>query len=100
MFRATLLLIPILAGMLVLIAVMFVSLSRQGDERRRMIAEKASAGTLTMYAAYLALCTGLNFYRGAAQGQPMQLLDPLVVLTTLAVLYLGNLLYFKWRHGG
>lgn len=68
MFRATLLLIPILAGMLVLIAVMFVSLSRQGDERRRMIAEKASAGTLTMYAAYLALCTGLNFYRGGGTG--------------------------------
>lgn len=43
----------ILLILLALILSMFISLGRQGDERRRLIVEKASFGTLSITAIYL-----------------------------------------------
>ena len=39
--------VVILAGFLAVKVVMFISLGKQGDERRRLIIEKASAGTVS-----------------------------------------------------
>ena len=41
---------------LILIVVMFVSLAKQGDERRRMIVQTASANTFAVTVLYLLFC--------------------------------------------
>ena len=47
-----------LALLLALNVAMFISLGRQGDERRRIIVEKSAAGTFAATAVYLLFCIG------------------------------------------
>ena len=42
---------------------MFVSLGRQGDERRKMIVEKSSAQTFAVFAVYTLFCVLEGLYR-------------------------------------
>ena len=65
-----------------LTGVMFVSILRQGDERRRLILEiiLGVAGSIT-------------------QGIPMGEKNPLVLLMTAALVYCVSLCYYKRRYG-
>ena len=90
----------ILKAMLAVIAAMFVSLGKQGDERRRMIVEKAGAGTLAVLAVYFLYCVGESLVRSIAWDLPAEGLNPLVTLTVTALVYTAHLLYFKKKYGG
>ena len=76
-----------LLAMLAAIAAMFVSLGKQGDERRRMIVEKAGAGTLAVLAVYFLYCVGESLVRSIAWDLPAEGLNPLVTLTVTALVY-------------
>ncbi len=79
---------------------LFVSLGRQGDERRRMIVQKASAHTLCVLVAYLVLCVVEDFVRGAFLDLAADPLNPFVLLTVIAMVYFAHLLYYKRKFGG
>ena len=81
-----LLLCTLLASAAAIIA-MLVSLSRQGDERRRMIVEKASARSF-LYTVPLLLLSALVIGYAA-----------LVFLGIIAALYAINLAYYKKKFG-
>ena len=89
-----------LLAMLAVITAMFVSLGKQGDERRRMIVEKAGAGTLAVLAVYFLYCVGESLVRSIAWDLPAEGLNPLVTLTVTALVYTAHLLYFKKKYGG
>lgn len=77
-----------------------VSVGRQGDERRRMIVQRASSNTLAALVAYLLYCMVENFVRGAVHHQSAEPINPFVLLTIIAMLYFANLLYYKRKYGG
>lgn len=85
-----------LALLVLLNAALFVSLGRQGDERRRMIVQKASANTLAVVALYLAA----DFARDVVGGRRMEGVNAFVLLTVIAVVYFAHLLYYKRKFGG
>lgn len=77
-----------------------VSVGRQGDERRRMIVQRASSNTLAVLVVYLLYCMAENFVRGAVHSQAAEQINPFVLLTVIAVLYFVNLIYYKRKYGG
>lgn len=90
----------ILLILLALILSMFISLGRQGDERRRLIVEKASFGTLSITAIYLLfeifermvlVFTGRELSPGG--------INPFTLLTVVSVIYMGNLIWYKRKYG-
>ena len=88
--------LAILLVFLVLIAIMLVSLVRQGgDERRRMIVQKTSA--VTLYIVVLGLVASI--VESVLTGRPVQA-NPLVQLIVTATFYTGALAYFKRKYGG
>ncbi len=92
-----------LGGLALLLAVnvaMFISLGRQGDERRRIIVEKSAAGTFAATAGYLLFCVGEGVYRSVAHGLPMEGKNPFISLTVMATVYLCHLFYYKRKYGG
>ena len=70
-----------LLGTLVLIGVMFVSILRQGDERRRMILLHAGSTSFTANAGWLLLQ------------------NPVVMLMTAAIVYCASLAWYKRKFG-
>ena len=84
----------ILLVCIVLIAVMFASLLRQGDERRQSVIDKASASSFAVLAAYLLLRAALSLVRSFQGGYSWQL-DPLATLALAAVIYTAFLAFFK-----
>lgn len=84
----------LLLGLIVLDAALVLSLVRPGDERRQLIVWKASASTLGGTAGYLFLRVVLNFVRG------YEALNPFTLLTVMATMYFGFLLYHRARYGG
>ena len=79
--------------------ILFLSLAKPGDERRRMIAEKAGMNTLGAIAAYLLLCVVKNAVLSVTQGVPGEQMNPLILLTVIAIIYSAQLLYFKRKYG-
>ena len=79
---------------------MFVSLGRQGDERRRMIVTQAAAWSFVATAGALALETVEQVVRSTVTGQPMDPTNPLVQLMVASWVYFISLWCLKRRHGG
>lgn len=86
--------------MLGAIVSMLVSLGREGDERRRMIVEKAGTGAFATLGLYLLFTAVKSTARSFLQGGPVEKLDPVVMLMVAAVIYGVHLLYFKKKYGG
>ena len=79
---------------------MFVSLGRQGDERRRMIVTQAAAWSFVVMAGAMALEVVEQVVRSAALGQPMSFTSPLVRLMVMSWVYFISLGCLRRRHGG
>lgn len=84
---------------LILIVAMFISLARQGDERRRMIVQTASANTFSVTVLYLLFCAIEGVVRSIVRGEPMEEMNPIVTLMTIAITYTFELFYFKRKYG-
>ena len=78
---------------------MFVSLGRQGDERRKMIVEKSSAQTFAVFAVYTLFCVLEGLYRSLFHGEAMEGKNPLVSLTVMALIYTVLLFRNKRKYG-
>ena len=82
------------------IIAMFVSLAKQGDERRKMIVEKASAKTFAVTVLYLMFCFVENIYKVVSRSDlSPEGLNPFIVLTVIAVIYAVELIYHKKKYG-
>ena len=84
---------------LILIVAMFISLARQGDERRRMIVQTASANTFAVTVVYILFCAIEGVVRSIVRGEPMEEMNPIVTLMTIAITYTFELFYFKRKYG-
>lgn len=78
---------------------MFISMGRQGDERRKMIIEKACANTFMVMAVYLLFCIAENVVQVLTRGGAVKGMNPFITLTVMAIIYSVQLLYFKRRFG-
>ena len=85
--------------LLVLIGVMFVSILRQGDERRKLILLHAGSTGFTALTGMLLLETVLGVAGGMFCGTPMEEQNPLVLLMTAALVYCVLLAYYRKRYG-
>lgn len=85
---------------IVLIIAMFVSLAKQGDERRRMIVEKAGASTFAVTILYLLFQLAENIYK-VVSGTDLSPagVNPFTALTVIAVVYAVSLFYHKKKYG-
>ncbi len=90
----------ILVILLSLIAAMFVSLGRQGDERRRLIVEKSSFSTLSILTLYLLfeILERIILVLAGRELSPNGL-NPFTLLTLTAVIYTACLIWFKRKYG-
>ena len=86
-----------LLGTLVLIGVMFASILRQGDERRRMILLHAGSTSFTANAGWLEVVTGI--WGSVTAGRPIELQNPVVMLMTAAIVYCASLAWYKRKFG-
>lgn len=82
------------------IIVMFVSLAKQGDERRKTIIEKASTKTFAIVVVYLLLCIIKNIYNVVSQtDSSSEGMNPFITLTVISVVYAIELAYHKKKYG-
>lgn len=90
-----------LLAMTALIISMLVSLGRQGDERRKMIVEKASTKTFAITVGYLLLCIAENAF-SVLSGRDLSIreINPYVTLSVIAMVYALELFYHKRKYGG
>ena len=84
-----------LGFLLVCIIRMFFCLLRLGDERRQMIVGKACTFSFTGTVGYLLLSVLRAFF----QGQTI-LLNPLITLSTVAILFTCSLAWYQRKLGG
>ena len=77
-----------------LTGVMFVSILRQGDERRRLILLHAGSTSFSAFVGMLLLEIILG-----VEGIPIGEKNPLVLLMTAALVYCVSLCYYKRRYG-
>lgn len=84
---------------LILIVAMFISLARQGDERRRMIVQTTSANTFAVTVVYILFCAIEGVVRSIVRGEPMEEMNPIVTLMTIAITYTFELFCFKRKYG-
>lgn len=85
--------------LVVLICVMFASILRQGDERRRLILLHAGSTSFSAFVGMLLLEIILGVAGSITQGIPMGEKNPLVLLMTAALVYCVSLCYYKRRYG-
>ena len=78
---------------------MFISLGRQEDERRRLIVQKAGFNTFAVVVLYVLFCVVENMVNGLVRGLPGESMNPIILLTVMAIIYAGQLIYFKKRYG-
>lgn len=91
---------PLLLVSVIAIAVMLVSLSRRGDERRRMIVQATSARTFLFMVSLLCLSVLIGLIPAAmGQGAVWPNLNPLILLALLSVIYAVHLAYFSRKYG-
>ena len=88
-----------LLGTLVLIGIMFASILRQGDERRRMILLHAGSTSFTANAGWLLLEVVTGIYGSVTAGRPIELQNPVVMLMTAAIVYCASLAWYKRKFG-
>lgn len=79
---------------------MFISLAKQGDERRDMIVGKTSTKTFAIAVLYMASYVVRNIYL-IISGTNLSPdgMDPFVTLTTISLIYLIALVYHKKKYG-
>lgn len=92
-----------LIGLFLIISViisMFVSLAKQGDERRQMIVGKASTKTFAIIVVYVAFCVGEDIYKvlSGIDLSPKGM-NPFIMLTIMAFIYAIELIYHKKKYG-
>lgn len=85
----------ILAAIIIMDIAMFVSLMRQGDERRQLIVGKASMWSFIAIVGCFAFNFAENTIRGRYEG-----MNPFVMLAVAAILYFVFLMYYKRKYGG
>lgn len=85
----------VLLAFSVLDIIMFVSLSKPGDERNQAIVGKASSFTLLGVIGWLLLDAAGAFLTAS----PLSI-NPFITLELIAVLYYAALKYYKWKYGG
>lgn len=91
--------VVILTGFLAVNVVMFISLGKQGDERRRLIIEKASAGTFAVMVVYILFCVIEGIYHSVTRGVPTEGMKPFIILTVSSIIYSAHLLYYRKKFG-
>ncbi|MCJ7856163.1 hypothetical protein MUJ63_07555 [Lachnospiraceae bacterium NSJ-143] len=85
---------------IILIVFMLFSLSRNGDERRKMILSKACSSTFYIMVGMLVLDIIYQFISfGAGRHGAYRGFNPFITLCVLAVVYTINLIYFKKKYG-
>lgn len=89
--------------LLVLIALnvaMFISLGKQGDERRKAIVGKASANAFAITVLYLLYCVVENILLVATRKNlSPDGMNPFIMLSVLAMIYYVFLVYYKKKYG-
>lgn len=89
-----------LIAILALIIAMFVSLGKQGDERRKIIVEKSSTNTLAVAVLYLLFCVIENIVNVLTRRDlSPDGMNPFITLTVIALIYATLLVYFKKKYG-
>lgn len=89
-----------LIAILALIIAMFVSLGKQGDERRKIIVEKSSTNTLAVTVLYLLFCVIENIVNVLTRRDlSPDDMNPFITLTVIALIYAALLVYFKKKYG-
>lgn len=86
-----------LACWAVIVAV-FVSMARQGDERRKLIVGKAAASSFPVVLVYLVFHVGKDLYLSLTGGEP-QGVNPFSTLLVFSLLYAVELIYYKRKFG-
>ena len=84
-----------LSFFLLFLGFLLVCLLRLGDERRQMIVGKACTFSFTGTVGYLLLSVLRAFF----QGQTV-LLNPLITLSTVAILFTCSLAWYQRKLGG
>ncbi len=79
--------------------VMFITMGKQGDERRKMIIEKACANTFMVTALYVLFWIAENMVQALTQGKAAEGMNPFITLSVMAIIYSAQLLYLKKRYG-
>lgn len=89
--------------LLVLIALniaMFISLGKQGDERRKVIVGKASSSAFSVTALYLLSCVAENIFLViTGKNLSPEGLNPFIMLSLIAIIYYVLLVYHKKKYG-
>lgn len=79
---------------------MFVTLAKQGDERRDMIVGKARTKTFVIFALYVAFDVVRDMYK-ILSGTDLspEGMNPFVTLVTISLTYIVALIYYKKKYG-
>lgn len=89
----------ILLAIIVVNIIMFISLGKQGDERRKAIVQKSSSNTFIITVLYILFCIVENIFLSIRQSRPIESMNPIVLLTTISIIYVAQLLYYKRKFG-
>lgn len=91
----------ILVLIIAAIIFMFVSLAKQGDERRNMIVGKASTKTFAVITLYVAFYVVRNMYK-IISGTDLSPdgMSPFVTLIIISLIYVCSLAYHTKKYGG
>ncbi len=85
---------------LITIVVMFVSLAKQGDERRKTIIEKASTKTFAITLIYLVIRVVIYLIEVWMEIDiSPDGMNPLVMLSVVSVIYAAFLIHYKKKYG-
>lgn len=76
----------------------FVTLARQGDERRRLIVGRAAAACFPVFLLYLVFHVAEDAYRSVTGGEADGV-NAFSTLLVFSVLYAVELLYYKRKYG-
>lgn len=98
-YAGLILFVLFLAAILAVNVGMFISLGRQGDERRRLIVQKAGFNTFVVVVIYVLFCVVENMVNVLARGSAAENMNPFILLTVMATIYAAQLFYFKRRYG-
>lgn len=79
---------------------MFISLGKQGDERRKAIVGKASASAFSVTVLYLLYCVAENIFL-VVTGKNLSPdgINPFIMLSVIAIIYYVLLVYYRKKYG-
>lgn len=79
---------------------MFISLGKQGDERRATIVGKASASAFVVTVLYLLYCVAENIFLVVTRNNlSPDGMNPFIMLSVVAIIYYIFLVYYKKKYG-